>query len=84
VTAEAVTMALADKLGRHHAHHLIAEISRQVGATGRPLADLLAENNEVARCLDRAAIARLTDPANYVGAAGEMIDRVLTFYETGT
>ncbi|MGA8155021.1 MAG: adenylosuccinate lyase family protein [Rhodoplanes sp.] len=84
VTAEAVTMALADKLGRHHAHHLIAEISRQVAATGRPLADLLAENNEVARCLDRAAIARLTDPANYVGAAGEMIDRVLRFYETGT
>jgi 3-carboxy-cis,cis-muconate cycloisomerase len=84
VTAEAVTMALADKLGRHHAHHLIAEISRQVAATGRPLANLLAENDEVARCLDRAAIARLTDPANYVGAAGDMIDRVLTLYDTAT
>ncbi|MEZ5890445.1 MAG: 3-carboxy-cis,cis-muconate cycloisomerase [Xanthobacteraceae bacterium] len=84
VTAEAVAMALADKLGRHHAHHLIADISRQVAATGRPLADLLAENSEVARCLDGAAIARLTDPANYVGAAGDMIDRVLTLYDTAT
>jgi 3-carboxy-cis,cis-muconate cycloisomerase len=84
VTAEAVTMALAAKLGRHHAHHLIAEISRQVAATGRPFADLLAENEEVIRCLDRAAIARLTDPANYIGAAGEMIDRVLALYERGT
>ena len=84
VTAEAVTRALAAKLGRHHAHHLIAQISRQVAATGRPLADLLAENEEVTRCLDRAAIARLTDPASYIGAAGEMIDRVLTLYDTGT
>jgi 3-carboxy-cis,cis-muconate cycloisomerase len=84
VTAEAVTMALAGKIGRHHAHHLVADISRQVAATGRPLADLLAENDEVARCLDRPAIARLTDPANYIGAAGDMIDRVLALYEAGT
>ena len=84
VTAEAVTMALAGEIGRHHAHHLVADISRQVAATGRPLADLLAENDEVARCLDRSAIARLTDPANYIGAAGDMIDRVLALYEAGT
>jgi hypothetical protein len=30
------------------------------------------------RCyLDEAAIARLTDPRNYLGQAGEMVDRVL-------
>ena len=32
---------------------------------------------EVARHLDRAAIERLTDPANYLGAAPAMVDRVL-------
>ncbi len=84
VMAEAVAMALAPKLGRHRAHRLVAEISRQVAATGRPLADLLAENAEIAGCLDRAAIARVTEPANYLGAAGEMIDRVLARYDSGT
>jgi 3-carboxy-cis,cis-muconate cycloisomerase len=84
VMAEAVTMALAPQLGRHRAHHLVSEISKQVIATGRPLADLLGENPEIARHLDRAEIARATDPAGYLGAAGAMIDRVLALYETGT
>jgi 3-carboxy-cis,cis-muconate cycloisomerase len=81
VMAEAVAMGLAPHLGRHRAHHLVAEISREVVATGRPLAELLAGNAEITRHLDRAAIARLTDPANYLGAAGAMIDRVLALYD---
>jgi 3-carboxy-cis,cis-muconate cycloisomerase len=62
----------------------MSNISKQVIATGRPLADLLGENPEIARHLDRAAIMRLTDPATYLGAAGEMVDRVLALYETDT
>jgi 3-carboxy-cis,cis-muconate cycloisomerase len=77
-------MALAPQLGRHRAHHLVSELSKQAIATGRPLADLLAENAEIARHLDRAGIARLTDPATYLGGAGEMIDRVIALYETVT
>ena len=46
-------------------------------ATGRTLLDLLAENQEVAKHLDRAALEQLCDPANYLGQAGEMVDRVL-------
>jgi 3-carboxy-cis,cis-muconate cycloisomerase len=80
VTAEAVAMGLAPTLGRAHAHHLVAEISREVLKTGRPLAELLAENAEVTRHLDRAAIERLCDPAHYTGAAGEMVDRVLALH----
>ena len=45
--------------------------------TGRPLVDLLAENKEIAKHLDRAALEKLCDPANYLGQAGEMVDRVL-------
>jgi 3-carboxy-cis,cis-muconate cycloisomerase len=48
-----------------------------VVATGRPLVDLLAENDEIGRHLDRAALERLCDPANYLGEAGAMVDRVL-------
>jgi 3-carboxy-cis,cis-muconate cycloisomerase len=48
-----------------------------VVTTGRPLLDLLAENSEIAKHLDRAALERLCDPANYLGEAGAMVDRVL-------
>ena len=42
-----------------------------------PLAGALAEDEEISRHLDRAALARLCDPANYLGQAGTMVDRVL-------
>jgi len=48
-----------------------------VVATGRPLLDLLAENAEVSKHLDRTALEQLCDPGNYLGEAGAMVDRVL-------
>jgi adenylosuccinate lyase len=36
----------------------------------------------VASRLDRAAIERLTDPANYLGSADAFIDRVLQLAQT--
>jgi 3-carboxy-cis,cis-muconate cycloisomerase len=38
---------------------------------------VLAENSEIAAHLDRAGLERLCDPANYLGQAGAMVDRVL-------
>jgi 3-carboxy-cis,cis-muconate cycloisomerase len=52
-----------------------------VVATGRPLADLLAENKEIAKHMSKAELAKLCDPANYLGQAGEMVDRVLALRE---
>ena len=43
----------------------------------RPLVGLLAEEAEIARHATRAELDRLTDPAGYLGLAGEMVDRVL-------
>jgi len=77
IVSEAVMMGLGPHLGRQYAHDLVYDICRQVVATGRPLADLLAENKEIAKHLDRAALAKLCDPANYLGEAGAMVDRVL-------
>ena len=42
-----------------------------------PLLDLLVETPEIARHLDRAELAKLCDPANYLGQSGVMVDRVL-------
>jgi 3-carboxy-cis,cis-muconate cycloisomerase len=77
IVSEAVMMGLGPHIGRQYAHDLVYDICRQVVATGRTLLDLLAENKEIAKHLDRTALETLCDPANYLGQAGEMVDRVL-------
>jgi 3-carboxy-cis,cis-muconate cycloisomerase len=77
IVSEAVMMGLGPYLGRQYAHDLVYDICRKVVTTGRPLVDLLAENPEIAKHLDRRALEKLCDPANYLGEAGAMVDRVL-------
>ena len=77
ISTEAVMMGLAPHLGRQRAHDLVYDISRKASVSGRSLLDLLAENEEIAASLDRAALAKLLDPAEYLGLSGEMVDRVL-------
>jgi 3-carboxy-cis,cis-muconate cycloisomerase len=77
IVSEAVMMGLGPKLGRQRAHDLVYDICRKAAATGRPLLDLLGEDREITRHVPRAELERLTDPVNYLGLAGEMIDRVL-------
>ena len=77
IVSEAVMMGLGPHLGRQYAHDLVYDVCRKVVATGRPLADLLAENEEIAKHMSKAELAKLCDPANYLGQAGEMVDRVL-------
>jgi len=75
--SEAVMMGLGDKMGRNYAHDLVYDICREVLKTGRPLIDLLEENEEICKHADRKKLEELVDPANYLGVAGEMVDRVL-------
>jgi 3-carboxy-cis,cis-muconate cycloisomerase len=77
IMAEAVMMGLGPSLGRQRAHDLVYSICREVIASGRSFLDLLAGNREIAPHLDRAALATLLEPANYLGLCGEMVDRVL-------
>ena len=77
IVSEAVMMGLGPKLGRQRAHDLVYDICRQAAASGAPLLDLLAEDPEIAGLATRAELAQLTDPANYLGLAAEMVDRVL-------
>ena len=58
IVSEAVMMGLGPYLGRQYAHDLVYDICRKVVATGRPLVDLLAENEEITKHLDRAALAK--------------------------
>jgi 3-carboxy-cis,cis-muconate cycloisomerase len=43
---------------------------------------MLKQNTEITERIDRATIDSLMDPANYLGLAGEMIDRVLSLRST--
>jgi len=77
VMSEAVMMGLGPYIGREYAHDLVYDICREAIRLDRPLLDLLAEHPEINRHLGRAALAKLCDPANYLGQAGVMVDRVL-------
>ncbi len=77
IVAEAVMMGLAPHLGRQDAHDVVYAACRVVNEQGGTLAEALAARPEVTAHLDPAAIARLTDPANYLGMAPQMVDRVL-------
>jgi 3-carboxy-cis,cis-muconate cycloisomerase len=77
IVAEAVMMGLAPHLGRNEAHDVVYAACRIVEERGGRLADVLAGIPEVAGRLDRTALERLTDPANYLGMAPQMVDRVI-------
>jgi 3-carboxy-cis,cis-muconate cycloisomerase len=77
VMSEAVMMGLGPYIGREYAHDLVYDICRESIRQGRPLLDLLAENPEISRHVSREQLARMCDPANYLGQAGVMVDRVL-------
>ena len=70
-------MALGPAMGRQRAHDCVYAICRRTIATSRPFLDLLAEDSEIARHLTRDELSGLLEPANYLGLAGEMVDRVL-------
>jgi 3-carboxy-cis,cis-muconate cycloisomerase len=77
IMSEAVMMGLGDRMGRNYAHDLVYDICREVVKTGCPLIDLLEKNPEIRKHADRQELEKLVDPANYLGVAGEMVDRVL-------
>jgi 3-carboxy-cis,cis-muconate cycloisomerase len=77
VMSEAVMMGLGPYIGREYAHDLVYDLCREALKTQRPLLDLLCEHPEINRHLDRPALARLCEPANYLGQSGVMVDRVL-------
>jgi 3-carboxy-cis,cis-muconate cycloisomerase len=77
IVAEAVMMGLAPALGRQQAHDVVYDACRAVNTQGGTLAEALMALPAVTAHFDRAAIERLTDPANYLGLAPQMVDRAL-------
>jgi 3-carboxy-cis,cis-muconate cycloisomerase len=77
VMAEAVSMAIAEKIGKHDAHAVIEAASRKAIADKTHQRDVLSADPRITAHLSAVEIARLFDPMSYQGAAPELIDRLL-------
>ena len=77
IVAEAVMMGMAPFTGRQQAHDIVYDACRTVNEKGGTLAEALAALPEVTTHFDRPAIDRMTDPANYLGLAPQMVDRAV-------
>jgi 3-carboxy-cis,cis-muconate cycloisomerase len=75
IMAEAVSFALAVKLGKSAAHRLVEEAGKKAVADKRPLKDVLADDVRVTAHLSKDDLTRLFDPLSYQGAAQTFIDR---------
>ncbi|MEU0492349.1 lyase family protein [Nocardiopsis sp. NPDC006139] len=76
-TSERVAAALTPRLGRPRARAVLDACSAEAAASGRPLADVLAEHPALEGAAGPDALAALCDPVRYTGAAARLVDRAL-------
>jgi len=77
IMAEAIAFALAEKIGKSEAHHLVEMLSKKAVAEKKHLRDVLAEDAQVKAQLSADNIARLLEPMTYQGTSQVLIDRLL-------
>lgn len=77
IVAESVMMALAAHVGKHQAHEVVYDACRKVNGGNQTLADVLMQTPAVTQHLSEEQIQALTNPANYLGQAPEMVARAL-------
>ena len=77
IMAEAVTFALAEKIGKSDAHHLIEAASKKAVAEKKHLRDVLTSDAKITAQLSAERIANLFEPMAYQGASQALIDRLL-------
>lgn len=81
IMAEAVTFALAEKIGKSDAHHLIEAASKRAVAEKKHLREVLSADSLVTAHLAPEKIAALFEPMAYQGASQALIDRLLDSLE---
>jgi len=77
IMAEAVTMALAVRVGKSAAHHLVEAASKKALAENKHLRDVLTKDAKITAELAADQIASLFEPMAYQGASQALIDRLL-------
>jgi 3-carboxy-cis,cis-muconate cycloisomerase len=83
IVAEAVMMGMAPHVGRQQAHDIVYDACRTTNEKGGTLEEALVALPAVTQHFDRDTIGRLTDPANYLGLAPQMVDRAIELSRSG-
>jgi 3-carboxy-cis,cis-muconate cycloisomerase len=77
IMAEAIAMALAEKIGKSDAHDLIEAASKKAVADKKHLRDVLTADAKITAHLSAEGLAKLFEPMAYQGASQALIDRLL-------
>jgi 3-carboxy-cis,cis-muconate cycloisomerase len=78
VVAERLAAALTPLLGKSAAKAALTRASAQAARTGRPFAAQLASTPGIEGRVSEGRLKELLDPADYCGAAAELVDRALS------
>ena len=78
--AEHVTTLVAERLGRLEAHELVEAAARRTFERKTSLREELLAEPVLREVLSREEIDIALDPAQYLGSAGEFVDRALDLY----
>ena len=81
VLAEAVSIVLAQRLGRDTAHHLLETCCKRAVAEQRQLRDVLGADPQVTAELSADELDRLLDPAHYLGQARVWVARAVAEHQ---
>ena len=81
IMAEAVAFALAEKIGKQEAHHLVEAASKKAVAEKKNLRAVLEQDPKITVHLDAGRIAQLLEPMGYQGVSQTLIDRLLASLE---
>ncbi len=75
--AERLSLHLAAQLGRSEAHDRVAAAGRVAVESGRPLAEVVAEDPRLGPLFPPGELDRLLDPATYLGSATAFVERAI-------
>ncbi|WP_236190170.1 3-carboxy-cis,cis-muconate cycloisomerase [Pseudomonas pharyngis] len=77
VLAEAVSIVLAQRVGRDTAHHLLEQCCKRAVAEQRHLRAVLGDEPQVIAELSATELDHLLDPAHYLGQAQVWVERAV-------
>jgi 3-carboxy-cis,cis-muconate cycloisomerase len=77
IMAEAIAFALAEKVGKQEAHHLVEAASKKAVAEKKALRAVLEKDPAVTAHLSAEKITQLFEPMAYQGVSQILIDRLL-------
>lgn len=80
IMAESLTMALAPRIGKAEAHHLVQEICAHAMQSGVHLRQAALVEARICAILSAAEIDQALDPGHYLGSTETLIERALASY----